>query len=156
MILFRIVIASVIALGPAIAAAQQSDWRKYVVAETGANVDVPTAIFSSEAGKPESGYGARFLTTDGRANLTVQSVRNDVNNTPSEFLAKKRPPRNIVYRRVTPNFFVVSSFRNGLIWYNRCNFSGRVITCVLINYPASEKKQWDSVVTRISNSLDHG
>src|SRR6266566_5264503 len=50
MILFRIVIASVIALGPAIAAAQQSDWRKYVVAETGANVDVPTAIFSSEAG----------------------------------------------------------------------------------------------------------
>ena len=138
MILFRIVIASVIALGPAIAAAQQSDWRKYVVAETGANVDVPTAIFSSEAGKPE------------------KSVRNDVNNTPSAFLAKKRPPRNIVYRRVTPNFFVVSSFRNGLIWYDRCNFSGRVITCVLINYPASEKKQWDSVVTRISNSLAHG
>jgi hypothetical protein len=23
----------------------------------------------------------------------------------------------------------------------------------LINYPAAEKKQWDSVVTRISNSL---
>jgi hypothetical protein len=40
-----------------------------------------------------------------------------------------------------------------LIWYNRCNFAGRIITCVLINYPATEKKKWDSVVTRISNSL---
>jgi hypothetical protein len=83
----------------------------------------------------------------------VQSVLNEANETPSAFLAKKRPPLDIVYRRVTPNFFVVSSFRNGLIWYDRCNFAGRFITCVLINYPAAEKKQWGGVVTRISNSL---
>jgi hypothetical protein len=73
--------------------------------------------------------------------------------TPSAFLARKRPPRDIVYRRMTPNFFVVSSLRNRLIWYDRCNFSGRLITCVLINYPAREKQAWDSVVTRFSNSL---
>ncbi len=51
---------------------------------------------------------------------------------------------------------MVSSFRNDMIWYNRCNFAGRIATCVLINYPASEKKQWDAVVTRISNSLSKG
>ncbi len=27
------------------------------------------------------------------------------------------------------------------------------MNCVLINYPAAEKTQWDSVVTRISNTL---
>ena len=69
------------------------------------------------------------------------------------FLAKKNPPPNIVYKRVTPRFFVVSSFRKGKIWYNRCNFSGSFVNCVLINYPAAEKRQWDSVVTRISNTL---
>jgi hypothetical protein len=116
-------------------------------------VDVPRDVFSDEAGKPETGYGARFLTSDRRANLTVQSVRNDAGDTPSAFLAKKGPPPDIVYRRVTANFFVVSSLRNGLIWYDRCNFAGRFITCVLINYPATEKKRWDAVVTRISNSL---
>jgi hypothetical protein len=156
MALHRIIVIGLLALWPTLTVAQQPDWRKYVVAESGANVDVPMAIFSNEAGKPETGYGAKFLTSDGRANLTVQSVLNEANETPSTFLAKKRPPRDIVYRRVTPTFFVVSSLRNGLIWYDRCNFAGRFVTCVLINYPAAEKKQWDTVVTRISNSLTHG
>jgi hypothetical protein len=139
-----------------IPAMAQQNWQRYVVAETGARVDVPRHIFSEEAGKPETGYGGLFLTSDRRANLTVQSLRNDANDTPSAFLAKKRPPAGIVYRRVTRNFFVVSSFRNDVIWYNRCNFAGRSIACVLINYPAAEKKRWDAAVTRISNSLSNG
>jgi hypothetical protein len=153
MMLDRSIVVAILALWPALAGAQETDWRKYVVAETGANVDLPIAVFTNQAGKPDAGYGARFLTSDGRANLTVQSLRNDNSDTPAAFLARKRPPHDIVYQRVTPNFFVVSSVRNGLIWYNRCNFAGRLITCVLINYPATEKKAWDGVVTRISNSL---
>jgi hypothetical protein len=153
MALNRLIAATVLALSPVLASGQASEWQRYVVAESGAAVDVPRDVFSDEAGKPETGYGARFLISDRRANLTVQSVRNDASDTPSAFLAKKGPPPDIVYRRVTANFFVVSSLRNGLIWYDRCNFAGRFITCVLINYPATEKKRWDAVVTRISNSL---
>ena len=85
-----------------------SSKQKYAVPETGANVDLPITIFSKDAGQPESGYGRRFLTSDGRANLTVQSVPNKANDSPAAFLAKMRPPSEIVYRRVTPNFFVVS------------------------------------------------
>jgi hypothetical protein len=146
--------AAFLALWPISATAQQN-WQRYVVAETGGSVDVPTHIFSEEVGKPEAGHGALFQTSDRRANLTVQSLSNDAGDTPSAFLAKKRPPPNIVYRRVTSNFFVVSSFKDDLIWYNRCNFGGRSITCVLINYPAAEKKRWDAAVTRISNLLWH-
>ena len=50
---------------PVVAAAQPVDWQKYVVPETGANVDLPMTIFSKDAGQPESGYGRRFLTADG-------------------------------------------------------------------------------------------
>ena len=78
---------------------------------------------------------------------------NDTKYPPAEFLAKMGPPANIVYKRVTSNFFVVSSFRNDKIWYDRCNFSGGFVNCVLINYPAAEKRQWDGIVTRISNTL---
>jgi hypothetical protein len=85
--------------------------------------------------------------------LTVQSVPNQANDSPAAFLAKMGPPSDIVYKRVTPNFFVVSSFRDRNIWYNRCNFSGRFAHCVLMNYPADEKRQWDGVVSRISNTL---
>jgi hypothetical protein len=146
------VVMSLLAI-PVVAAAQPVGWQKYAVPETGANVDLPVAIFSKDAGQPESGYGRRFLTADGRANLTVQSVSNKANDSPAAFLAKMLPPSDIVYRRVTPNFFVVSNFRNGKIWYDRCNFAGRFKNCVLINYPAAEKRQWDSVVTWISATL---
>jgi len=100
----RPIVVALVALWPTLAAAQQDDWRKYVVVETGANVDVPRSIFSKEAGKPETGYGTRFLTADGLANLTVQSVPNDANETPAAFLGRKHPPQGIVYRRVPPNF----------------------------------------------------
>jgi hypothetical protein len=134
------------------AMAQPANWRRYVVPETGASTDIPLGVFTEDGGRPESGYGGRFLTSDRRANLTIQSVSNE-GMSPARFLAKKNPPSEIVYKKVTDRFFVVSSFRNGKIWYNRCNFAGPYANCVLINYPAAEKRHWDGIVTRISNTL---
>jgi hypothetical protein len=151
--LHRLSVAVAMSLLPGLAVAQSTAWRTYVVAETGAKADIPVTIFSEDAGKPDEGYGRRFLTSDRRANLTVQSIPNAANVSPAVFLAKKNPPAGIVYKRVTSRFFVVSSIRNGRIWYDRCNRAARHMQCVLINYPAAEKRQWDGVVTRISNSL---
>jgi hypothetical protein len=148
-----IFIIACLSVVPLAAAAQPVGWKKYAIPETGANVDLPTGIFRKDAGHPESGFGRRFMTADGRANLTIQSMRNDTNDSPAAFLAKKRPPSDIAYKRVTPQFFVVSSFRTGTIWYDRCNFTDRFMNCILINYPAAEKRKWDTVVTRIGNTL---
>jgi hypothetical protein len=149
----RLSVAVAISLLPGLADAQSTAWQTYVVPETGAKADIPVSVFSADGGKPDAGYGRRFLTSDGRANLTVQSIPNAANDSPAVFLAKKNPPSDIVYKRVTSRFFVVSSIRNGRIWYDRCNRAPRYMQCVLINYPAAEKRQWDGVVTRISNSL---
>ena len=149
----RLFIAAGLALAPGIAMAQPIDWVRYQIPETGASVDIPTSIFGEDAGKPETGFGGRFLSSDRRANLTVQSVSNDEGYSPAVFLARKNPPPGIVYKRVAPDFFVVSSFRQDKIFYDRCNFAGRFINCVLINYPAAEKRRWDGIVTRISNTL---
>jgi hypothetical protein len=154
MAMHRFFVALAVALTPVVAAvAEPTGWHRYAIPETGAAVDIPSAIFTEDAGKPEKGYGRRFLTPDGRANLTFQSVPNDAGDSPAAFLASKNPPSKIVYQRITPRFFVVSGFRNENIWYNRCNFARRYINCVLINYPAAEKREWDSVVSRISNTL---
>jgi hypothetical protein len=149
----RLVAAVAICLLPGLAAAESTAWQSYVVPETGAQVEVPVGVFSQDGGKPDGGYGRRFLTPDRRANLTIQSLPNAANDSPAVFLRKKNPPRDIIYKRVTSRFFVVSSISNGKIWYNRCNRAARHMQCVLINYPAAEKRQWDAVVTRISNSL---
>ena len=148
-------LSAVILLGfaPALAFAGDIEWRRYTIASTGTSVDMPVSIFTSDAGAPEGGTGRRFFTEDRRADLTVQSVPNPENDSPAAFLAKKRPPAGIVYKRITPDFFVVSSIRKDRIWYNRCNRGNGTMNCVLINYPAAEKRQWDGVVTRISHTL---
>ena len=144
---------AVVAFTPALAFAGDTEWRQYVVPSTGTSVDMPVSIFSSDAGPPEGGTGRRFFTEDRRADLTVQSVPNPENDSPATFLAKQRPPAGIIYKRITSDFFVVSSIRNDRIWYNRCNRGNGTMNCVLINYPAREKRQWDSVVTQISHTL---
>ena len=138
---------------PAFAFAGDTEWRCYVIPSTGTSVDMPVSIFTSDAGAPESGAGRRFFTEDRRADLTVQSVPNPANDSPATFLAKRRPPAGIIYKRITSDFFVVSSIRKDRIWYNRCNRGNGTMNCVLINYPAAEKRQWDAVVTRISHTL---
>jgi hypothetical protein len=130
-----------------------TEWQQYVIAQNGASVDIPVSVFGENAGLPDAAPGRHFYTSDHRADLTVQAIPNSENDTPAAFLAKRHPPPGIVYRRVTPGFFVVSSIRNGKIWYNRCNRSARYMNCILINYPASEKRQWDGIVTRMSYSL---
>jgi len=127
-------------------------WTKYTIPQTGTSMDFPSSIFTEEAGRPD-GYGQRFRTADGRADLTIQAASNVENDSPAAFLAKKHPPSRIQYKRVTPRFFAVSSYRGDKVWYNRCNFSGRLIHCVLIDYPAEEEHAWDNIVTRMSLSL---
>jgi hypothetical protein len=138
---------------PTLALAGDAEWRRYVVPSTGTSVDMPVSIFTSDAGAPENGTGRKFFTEDRRADLTVQSMPNPGNDSPATFLAKMRPPSGIIYKRITSDFFVVSSTRGDRIWYNRCNRGQGAMNCVLINYPAAEKRQWDGIVTRISPTL---
>ena len=149
--------AMVLAAFPALAgftpisSAKPVSWRTYTIAETGTTVDIPSSIFTQKAGH---GYGQRrFKTSDGRADLTVQSLPNTHNYSPASFLAKKHPPSYIQYKRVTPRFFAVSSYKGDKVWYDRCNFSEHFVHCIMINYPAREEHKWDDVVTRISLSL---
>jgi hypothetical protein len=149
----RLLASLVLSLLPAAVLADTTAWQKYIIPETGAKVDIPVTIFTEDAGPPDGGTGRRFFTKDRRADLTVQSLPNPGNDSPANFLAKRRPPAGIQYKRVTPRFFAVSSIRNGRTWYNRCNRANEYMNCVLINYPAAEDRQWDAVVTRISLSL---
>ncbi|CUT12664.1 FIG00440842 hypothetical protein [Bradyrhizobium sp.] len=145
-------LALALVVSTATASAQPVRWTKYTITQTGTSMDFPSSIFTEEAGRPD-GYGQRFRTADGRADITIQAAPNVENDSPAAFLAKKHPPSRIQYKRVTPRFFAVSSYRGDKVWYNRCNFSERLIHCVLIDYPAEEEHAWDNIVTRMSLSL---
>jgi hypothetical protein len=132
-------------------------WQTLVVPQYGTSVDYPAGLFVP-AGDPEKGVGHRFETEDGRAILSVYSRDNEHGETPAGYLRNNlRIARgDLDYERTTRSFFAISLERDGLIFYSRCNFSGRregAIHCFDLVYPQEEERAWDPVVTRISLSL---
>lgn len=134
------------------------EWQTFVVPEFGTTVEYPARIFSVPDGKAEKGFGQRFNSADGRAVLTVYTRENEAGDTPASYLKNNlRTGRSALdYERVTRTFFAISSVRQGLIFYSRCNFStdaGGAVHCVDLVYPQAEAHAWEDVVARISRSL---
>jgi hypothetical protein len=134
------------------------NWQTFTVDGFGTQVEYPAGIFAVSDGKSEKGVGERLRSADGRAVLTIYSRENDAEETPASYLKNNlRLARAALdYERVTPTFFAISSVRQGLIYYSRCNFSsqmGGAVHCFDLVYPQREQRAWDPIVTRISRSL---
>ena len=134
------------------------DWQTFLVPEFGTTVEYPASIFSVPDGKAEKGFGQRFNSADGRSVLTIYTQENEAGDTPASYLKNHlRVGRAALhYERITRSFFAISSAREGLVFYSRCNFStdtGGAIHCFDLVYPLADKRPWDAIVTRISRSL---
>jgi hypothetical protein len=134
------------------------DWQTFLVPEFETMVEYPAGIFSVPDGKAEKGFGQRFNSADGRTVLTIYTRENEFGDTPASYLDNNLRVRRsaLDYERVTRSFFAISSTREGLIFYSRCNFStdvGGAVHCVDLVYPQAEAHAWEDVVARISRSL---
>ena len=156
-----LVALSLLAGADAWAAARQSpalDWQTFMIPDFGTQVEYPAGLFEVFDGESEKGIGERWSTADGRAFLTIYSRANEAADTPASYLKSNlRIARAALeYERVTRSFFAISSTREGLVYYSRCNFSadaGGALHCFNLVYPQREERAWDAIVTRISRSL---
>lgn len=139
------------------AGAQSWNWSRYTNDSLGLAIDLPIDLFSVDGGPTKKVSGQSFRTADGRADVGVYSISNDARDSPDRFLRKRfsLPSQTVVYRHVRNGVLAVSGFRDDKIWYARCNFAALRVNCVALNYPANEKRSWDPIVTRISNTLSH-
>jgi hypothetical protein len=139
--------------------AMSQDWTTFVEPQFGTRLELPSQMFTVHEGPSIKGVGEEYITSDGRAALAIYSQRNLRREAPATYLKRnyKAPRRAMDYVRVTRSFFAVSAVNQGTIYYSRCNFSrrsGGTVHCFDLKYPASEKRAWDSIVTRISRSLE--
>jgi hypothetical protein len=138
-------------------AAAQGDggWRTFAIPEFGTTVQFPAALFDTPQGQPQQGRGQRFRTADGRAQLSIYSLRNDQALTPASYLRGNLqvPRQSLYYQRIAPNFFAISANHQNMIYYSRCNFVRGAIHCIYVIYPRGEKRAFDGPVTRMSRSL---
>lgn len=140
--------------GGAFSASAQQRWAEYTDAR-GTRIEYPRDIFPL---KDKAEVGEVLTTRDGRARIHMFAMDNPKALKPREFMRSYFPasPSSLTYNRVARNFFAISSRRDGMIVYLRCNFSrvrGGTLHCVDIRYPQSEKLAWDAAVTRISRSV---
>ena len=70
-----VALALALAASVSTVSAQPVKWTRYTIPQTGTSMDFPSSIFTEEAGRPD-GYGQRFRTADGRAELTIQAAPN--------------------------------------------------------------------------------
>jgi hypothetical protein len=164
MINYHVYLAGIITLLALVSNAQAQfreqkpiDWRTLEVRDFGTSIQYPASIFNP-AGQPERGLGERFERVDGRAVLSIYARPNEAGENPKTYLRNNlRMDRSALnYVRIARSFFAISSERDGVILYSRCNFSGGprgAIHCFDLKYPQEEKRSWDAVVTRISLSL---
>jgi hypothetical protein len=138
-----------------ISAAAAPRWGHYRDRNLGLEFDFPAHIFSLKSAE-EGSEGVTFVTADGRARIRVFGMPNAANDTPARYLRRIARPEEgrFTYVRTTSRFFVASGTRDGMIFYRRCNFSrDKRLSCFQFDYPQSEKRAWDSTVTRVSLSL---
>jgi hypothetical protein len=137
------------------ASAQGADpgWARFV-GERGTTLQYPRNVFAVAAGE-DVPPGPVFATRDGRARLHIFAIPNEQNESPGAFLKRMFPRdrRVLSYNRVAGNFFALSRIKEDRILYRRCNFSRGTIHCADLQYPRSEKRAWDDIVTRVSLSL---
>jgi hypothetical protein len=110
---------------------------------------------------PENGDSARFWAANRRATAVVTGLRNTMGQPLAELLGEARQDivltsRGVItYARVKDNWFVLSGFVAGRIFYQRTFLSqaGRVIATLWIEFPRDMRPCFEEAVTMMSLSF---
>ncbi|MBG0811603.1 hypothetical protein IY145_19825 [Methylosinus sp. H3A] len=132
-------------------------WRSYHNPRFGTTADVPKDWSMGAA--PENDDGRVFTSPDKRSVIIVYGGFRTFQK--EQEIADRLAPgegETITYKRRSKDWVAVSGTKGDRIFYRKSLLScrGAVWNNVSIEYPASEKKKFDALVTRVSHSLRPG
>jgi len=133
------------------------DWRSYRNTRFGTTADVPKDWTMSEA--PENADGRVFTSPDKRSEIIVYGGFRIFQK--AQEIADRLAPgegETITYERQAKDWLAVSGTKGERIFYRKSLLSchGTIWNSVSIEYPASQKKKFDALVTRVARSLRPG
>ena len=130
------------------------DWRS---PELGLRMRRPDS-FSLASAAPDT---VRFVSLDGQASATVTAIPNGLRQDLASVMAEARQDitgnsgGEITYSRTKDNWFVLSGFMAGRIFYRRSLIpaDGRMIGTLWIEFPRALKPCFEAAVTTMSLSF---
>ncbi|WP_244620578.1 hypothetical protein [Methylosinus sporium] len=132
-------------------------WRLYRNARFGTTAVVPKDWTIGAA--PENDDGRVFTSPDRRSEITVYGGYRSFQK--EQEIADRLAPgegETVTYRKQAKDWLAVSGTKGDRIFYRKSILScrGAIWNTVSIEYPASDKKKFDALVTRVSHSLRPG
>lgn len=127
-------------------------YRSYVNARFGFSIDYPSDL---KAGSPPAdGDGLVFTSADGGVQLRASGINNALPVTPAAYLQRllsKHP--TATYHMVKDERCIVSWEEDGHIFYEKAVVGTGSIDDFQFAYPASQKQEYDPIVTHIAESF---
>lgn len=126
-------------------------YRTYSNARYGYSVAYPVGILIPQ-GEPDNGDGQVFRSKDGKAEMRVFGSNRLDRSLGDEFKTAQEN-RNVTYKVLKKDMFVVSGTENGKIFYQKTLVRGDVFKTFMIEYDETARATFDSITARISRSF---
>ncbi len=111
-------------------------------------------------GESDNGDGQKFLTKDADASLIVYGSNNALDESlEDQYLEASRggmtdnPKKVVTYKLLRNNWFVVSGYNSGKVFYQKTILSNNQFKTLYFEYDESKKNIFDPIAKHISRSF---
>ena len=111
-------------------------------------------------GEAANGDGQIFASADGQAQMTIYGAHNVFDQTLQELFRNEsqnavdaKITKQVTYKRMKNNWFVVSGYIGPKIFYQKTFLSNDMLKSFYIEYPMSQRKLFDPLVEQMGRSF---
>ncbi len=111
-------------------------------------------------GESDNGDGQKFLSKDADASLIVYGSNNALKQSLEEVYREEsrggtaeNPKKVVTYKLLEDNWFVVSGYNSGRVFYQKTIFHDDVLKTFVLEYDKSQKEIYDSIAKRLEKSF---
>ena len=134
-------------------------YTTYYNARFAYSISYPAEILYPQ-GESDNGDGQKFMSKDSRVVMIVYGYYNALEQTLQEvYLEESRggtedsPNKVVTYKTIKDNWFVVSGYEDGRIFYQKTLLKDGIFKTFRIDYGETEKDTFDSITTIIARSF---
>ena len=135
--------------------AGQHEWMTYTNDRYGTSISYPADVFSPLP-PPANDDGRRFVSGDGRASFYVFAQYTELAQSLAQLFNndQARAGEQVTYKKLGPNWFVVSGHRGSDQFYRKTMLSADgLIQVFKVSYPPELSNAFDSIITTMAKSF---
>lgn len=131
--------------------AQRAVYRTYTNARYNYSISYPSNLLVPQ-GEADNGDGQAFLSKDGSAEMRVYGSQDLGGGLRQSFL-EAQAGKEVSYKTMKGNWFVVSGRSGGKIFYQKTMLKGGALKTFTIEYDESQRSTYDAATARIARSF---